>query len=454
MSKILLLSLLGAGLVPAQDTGMPATATVDFSDARQTIDGFGGAIAFYNGWVTAHPNKQEIYKAIFDPTDGLGISILRLQNLFRYQPSAKFDSDGAEFAAQANSVRGTPMTILMSSWSPPAAIKSNQAEGCPGTKNCTLSSKDGSIDYAGFANYWADSINAYRAAGVNPDFVSIQNEPDWIADYGSCKFNPTESTENGILYAGYDRALDAVYRQFQTLDAPPKLVGPEVLGIGYNVVQRYMQPLDDSHLAAVAHHLYHGGDEKHPDTFNASLAALQKAYSGKKRFETEYGRGSAFETAWIIQNSLTVEEASAYLYWSLVWPDDQQLIYIDFPWDRTRWKTERGWSYNDQYFAMKHFSYFIHPGFRRFAMTADHPALRVSAFVGPDQNRFVAVLINTSATETVTASLAAGDFTALPYSVYRTTFSSGERFVKIDAPTDGSAVTLGPQSVATVVIDR
>src|SRR5689334_15871392 len=74
--KALTLALLAAAAAFGQ--GTPATATIDVLDQKQVIQGFGGALAFYTGWLTAHPYKNEIYKALFDPADGLGIDILRL----------------------------------------------------------------------------------------------------------------------------------------------------------------------------------------------------------------------------------------------------------------------------------------------------------------------------------------------------------------------------------------
>ena len=444
------------GLVARLGAQTPAVAQVDTTNPRQVVQGFGGALAFYGNWLTAHPNKQDIYKALFDPVDGLGISWLRLQNNFRYQTDPAFDTDAAEFVKQANAARsGKPISILMSSWTPPASLKSNGAEGCPNTKNCTLAKVDGAYSYTGFANYWTDSIQAYRKLGVDPAYVSIQNEPDWIADYGSCQFNPTESVTNGVAYAGYDKALDAVYRGLQGLDKPPKLAGPETLGIGYNAVQRYMSALNPDQVDVLAHHLYHGGSETSPDTFDAVFDTLNKTYVGKPRFQTEFSRGSAFDTAWIIQNALTVEEATVYLYWGLAWPSATELVYLDFPWDKSKWTQDSGWKKNDSYYAMKHFSLYVQPGFQRYAMRVDHPALRVSAFLSPDLNRLVAVFVNTSTTETVAPALVADDYTTSTAQIFRSNFAGqDERFALVGGLDETGALSLPPQSVATVVIDR
>ena len=58
---------------------------------------------------------------------------------------------------------------------------------------CTLAKVNGGYNYAGFAQYWYDSLNAYAALGVRPDFISLQNEPDFTPNgYGGCRFDPAE----------------------------------------------------------------------------------------------------------------------------------------------------------------------------------------------------------------------------------------------------------------------
>jgi hypothetical protein len=88
----------------------PSTSTIDSTRTFQTIEGLGGAIAFYNGWVTAHPYKQEIYTNAFA---GLNLSMLRLGNWFRYQGTANFDPDAPEFVSRANLLLGHRVLVLM-----------------------------------------------------------------------------------------------------------------------------------------------------------------------------------------------------------------------------------------------------------------------------------------------------------------------------------------------------
>jgi hypothetical protein len=138
---------------------LPSSAAIDTTKTFQTIEGMGGAIAFYNGWVTAHPFKQEIYTNAFA---GLNLSMLRLGNWFRYQGTMNFDPDAPGFVANANSILGHPVPVFMSSWAPPAFLKSNGQVGNGGTLVFT----NGGFAYTNFANYWYDSLLAYRSNGV------------------------------------------------------------------------------------------------------------------------------------------------------------------------------------------------------------------------------------------------------------------------------------------------
>src|SRR5215471_10831854 len=101
-----------------------ATATIDTSKSYQTIEGLGGAIAFYEGWVTDHPYKMELYTNAFA---GLNLSMLRLGNWFRYTNGP--DTPAYDIVSNANRVMGHPVPVYMSSWAPPAFLKNNGQTG-------------------------------------------------------------------------------------------------------------------------------------------------------------------------------------------------------------------------------------------------------------------------------------------------------------------------------------
>lgn len=431
-----------------------ATASIDVSKTHQQIAGFGASEAFYEGWLTKNPHSKDIYDALFGPVNGLHTDFLRLQDHFRYKPDGSFAQDSVDIVQHANALRSSPMTIVMSSWSPPAVLKDNHDEKNGGT----LIRKNGKYDYADFAQYWHDSVVVYRALGIDPTYVSIQNEPDFTTDYESCRFNPTEAPFNNEAFAGYAQAVDAVYKSFQTLPSPPHLLGPETVGIGYGTEQAFTKAVNPQEIYAVTHHDYTGGDKAKPETYVPSFQAIHDENPGRLKFQTEYYTALGFDTALMIHYSLTVEEVSLYLYWPYAWPSKDgggTLLNVEDPGHPEKWVNPNGWSYTDGYYAMKQFSYFIHAGYRRVDASTSDDDIKLSAYLSPKSDKLVVVAINTSDKTESSIKLKLGSFGSGTSQVYRTTFpNSKEQFANLGALGADNVLTLPPHSVATVEISR
>lgn len=421
-----------------------ATVTIDSATTFQTIEGLGGATAFYNNWITAHPYKGEIYDHAFA---GLNLSMLRLGNWWRGTDGE--DTHTYEIVAAANESLGRPVPIMISSWSPPAYLKSNGEVGNGGT----LIQIEGEYAYSEFADYWYDSLQDYIANGVSPTWISIQNEPDWTAEYDSCRFNPTEAPWYGESYASYALALDAVYQRLEAdLPSPPKLLGPEVVGIGYNAIQNFAAAMNPDSFYGLAYHLYHGSTNGTPDGYIPAFQATTSLFPEKPAFMTEYGDFfDMIECANLIHNALTEGQVSGYNHWSLIWPGEIGLVEIEFPWDPGSWTNPKGYWLNPSYWSMKHFSYYITPGFRRVEAISSDPDVLVSAYLSPDDLRLVVVFINRSTSTPSTVTLDAGSFTYDYSSVYQTASSN---YFESLGPISGSQLTLPASSLTTVLLDK
>ena len=118
-------------------TSLDANVDVDLSERHQTLEGFGAAVAWYDNWLTEHPNKAEIYTTIFKD---LGLDLLRLRNRYRYQ--SEFAVESQEIVEQGSLSLGRDLTVLMSSWSPPPELKSNSLTDCTDQDSCTLLKDD------------------------------------------------------------------------------------------------------------------------------------------------------------------------------------------------------------------------------------------------------------------------------------------------------------------------
>ncbi len=460
---VLLVLLAGIGQATGQVwNGAYSTATVDITKTYQTIEGLGGAMAFYAGWLPAHPYKQEIYSNAFA---GLNLSMLRLGDWYRYQtPLAGFDSAATEIVSNGNRVLGHPVPVYMSSWSPPAFLKSNGQVGNGGTLIYT----NGSFAYTNFAQYWYDSIQAYQSNGVNLTWASLQNEPDWTASYDSCIFHPTEDTVNGTNYASYSKALDAVYQRLTNLPSPPKLLAPEPVHISYGDLSGYAATLNAKSFYGVAHHLYGDGGST-GDSFISALSSAANILPSKPHFMTEYGDvTNMIECANLIHNELVVEQVSGYNHWSLVWPGTTGgLIQIENPYaSQSTWTNappgtptqSHGWWYSPSYWSMKHFSYFINPGYVRVSATDNAGGVRSSAYLSPDKTRLVVVMINTNAGGSSPVALSYGTFGAAQSSVYQTagtnTVAGTNTFLSLGRLDSSNGVVLPPSSLTTIVLDR
>ena len=459
-----------ASVITVQAAATTAATTshvpVALTTPAQQIMGFGGSEAYYQNFITVNPNAPEIYTSLFDTTNGLGLTILRLQNVYRYSTAAGFDAATAALATGAQQAAGAnPLTLMMASWSPPANLKANgaTATSLSNDPQDTLAKVNGQYNYAGFAQYWSDSLAAYAAIGIVPNWISIQNEPDFTATgYDSCRFNPSEATYFGSNFAGYSQAFDAVYKQLQsTMKTPPKMVGPEIFGVDNNKGQAFAQALNPAEVYAFAHHNYHVSSYyPFPD---AGLPALQNyaatvpaVLPGVPRFETEYFDFPGFNTAWNIHNTLAIAGDNVYLFWALGWVgpanQDQGLLYLDNPYTPSAWTQPHGWAPNDAYYAMKHYSLLVRPGYTLYPLTVDNTNERVSSYLSPDKKTLVIVLLNTSASATDTVALDLSKLTTTSSAIYRSTFSGTERYASLGALPTGNTVTLGPQAVATVKI--
>jgi len=444
----------------AGNPGQPpsVTVTLDLTKTYQVIEGLGGAICFYNGWVTAHPYKLEIYTNAFA---GLNLSMLRLGNWFRYTNSP--DYSAYEIVSNATRVLGRPVPILMSSWAPPAFLKSNGQCGGGGT---LATNANGQFMYDEFGQYWYDALQAYRSNGVWPTWISIQNEPDWEADYDSCIFRPTEGVYNGTNYASYAKALEAVYKKITNLPSPPKILAPEVVHIRWNTLSNYCRTLNPNYFYGVAYHLYGDSIDGTIDGFIPSLRESTNYFPEKARFMTEYGVSNMVEAATLIHNCLTEGRVSGFNYWNLVWPGvDGGLIQIEFPWDRSRWTNappgtptqSRGYWLAPAYWAMKHYSYFVEPGSVRVGVTCTDTNVRATAFLTPGNVRLVVVLINRSSTATFILNFDSEPFPYVASAAYQTrtadvyTPGNTNRFVYLG--TAAQPLILPPESLTTLVFD-
>lgn len=378
------------------------------SAKRQTIEGIGAALAMYSGWIPSHPYKEEIYDTIFKST---GISLLRLGNWLQDTNSSL--KDDSSIVAELRR-RNPYAKVLISSWSPPNSLKANNNSNGNTSPN-SLKKVNGKFVYDQFGHWWKSSVRRYNAAGIRPDYITIQNEVNWNTDYWSCLFNPTEND----TIAAFQPALRAVRDSIAKLPSPPRILAPEVLGTAYDGVETYAKTMDTSTFYGWAFHFYGSGDFNNPPSFlsnpTASFTKLHETTKGKPRFMTEYCNLGGSEAtakilavpdtakewlnlAWIMQESFVNLELTGWVFWDLAWGNTGSMVGVYPGWDRSSWpaNSPHGFFVHRTLNALAQYSRFVRGGWTRVDASAKDTALKISAFVSPGNDTVSIVVVNPS----------------------------------------------------------
>ena len=396
-----------------------ASVTVNPSATAQKVTGFGGASVYYQSWIKNLPAADQ--EALFDTAfTGLNISLLRVGNWYQDEDATKLQDD-IDIVKAAKKRLGDHMKIQMSSWSAPASLKpSNSLNGQDGHSKSDKTLKKangdayGAYAYTDFANWWKKSLDAYTAAGIAPDYISLQNEPDMEATYEETLFEPKETSE----IAGYKEALNAVY---DAVKGKTKLLGPEPLGIGYSNFEKYAKELDANKLDGYAYHLYHAGDGNDnsgnnylsPENFRKPMKAIADVYGkgDKPIIMTEFcpmldepREKDMVGLAHIMQIGFTDGRLSGYIAWQLFWGYHSQMIGVcpgagwDLDGSGKYVCDETGFKIFPEYHAMRHYSKFVNPGASVIATSTAEANLQTVAFLSASGDSITTVLVNTGST--------------------------------------------------------
>lgn len=404
---------IGVELFSVKATSTPDITLVDGATRFQKLEGFGASGAFYINRLINNSHSAELADLLFRD---LNLDIFRIQNVYNHNNYVNLINDTASTIQLGETALGRPVKILTSAWTPSADLKSNGSQS--GATNATLASDSGGYRYSDYADWWADSLDYYHSNGIDADYISLQNEPNWYPDYNGCGFDPVETTN----FAGYNQAFDAVWQELairKGTAAMPKMLGPET--ISFNQLDEYIDNLYfPTRVFGYAHHYYQNNVGLDPDVLNTEMADFNAEHGYKPIFQTEYSVLNAntnsplirkLNLARLMHNALTIEQVSAYFYWALYWPGEQGLI--DLP-------DNSSFSITPEYYAFKHYSAFIEADWRRLDAASSEADIDISAYISPDESQVTIVIVNDdSGTENIDIA-----FTNLAISggaVYRST---------------------------------
>ncbi len=172
------------------------TIVVDPDRAYQRMDGFGASITDSSAAVLYRLTpaaREDTLRKLFDPERGIGVSFLRQPvgssdftaeaSHYTYDdvPAGEVDFALRHFSIGHDQARILPLlrrarqlnpdlTVMATPWSPPAWMK---------TTGSLIGGrlKDDPAIYQAYARYLVKFVQAYAAAGVPVDYLSVQNEP-------------------------------------------------------------------------------------------------------------------------------------------------------------------------------------------------------------------------------------------------------------------------------------
>ena len=377
----------GAVTVAANATGM---ASIDANVSQQNISGFGGAsILQWRGDLTSAQRQR-----LFSPTDGLGLSVLRV----------RIPNSAADFAAEKPTIEAAKSfgaKVIATAWSAPASMKTN------------ASIVGGKLKTTSYAEY-AAFLNSYVSAVGGVSAISPTNEPNITVDY-----------ESMLMTA--DEVADFVAAQGDNLGAP--VMAPEPFNMSQTYLNTYM-----ANTAANAKTTYLAGNiyGAIPTTFTP----------GKEIWMTEHYTNTNDGNDWIgaIGVGKEIHDCmnagySMYVWWYMSRYYGLISETADVP-------TKRG-------YVMAQYSKWVRPGYRKISATAS-PQSNVYVTAYKSGTKLVLVIINQNNTM-VAQPIGLAGFTATGFNRYYTDANSNLKESNFTIPGNNFSINLAPVSVTTLV---
>ncbi|MBK9290106.1 MAG: glucan endo-1,6-beta-glucosidase [Bacteroidetes bacterium] len=427
-----------AGLpIIGQHDGMWPLITVDTSIQMQTIDGYGAAMtgssAYLINRVLNATESQSLLEKLFDPEKGIGISFVRLTmgasdfSLSDYTyndlPAGHTDFQLQNFSLSKDTLDVIPVMqkvktiapdlfIMGSPWSAPAWMKTNGSlKGGKLRSDC----------YSVYADYFVRYVQAMQAKGISISHVTPQNEPLYFTAAYPCM--EMQSGEQLVFIR------DHLGPKFAQAGLSTKIINYDH---NWDNTTYSIQILNDPQAKAfTAGSAFHGyGGQV------SAMSAVHNAHPDRELHFTEISGGAwapdfSDNLMWYMRNifiGTALNWSRSALMWNLALdeyhgprnngcPNCRGVVTIN--------QSTRQITFNEEYYAIGHFSKFVRPG-----------AVRVSALWAQSLTNIEAVaFVNTDGSKALVISNYDNNFKTF-------TVRQGNKFFSCSIPS---------KSVATLV---
>jgi glucosylceramidase len=388
---------------------------VDETETYQTIEGFGAATtdsAMYLLNEVAQPAQlTQAMNNLFTyqgncavlTTCGIGLSFIRnpmgasdiARTVYSFDdnngqpdatnlPNFSIAHDQVDIIPLIQQAKGLnpQLKIMANPWSPPGWMKASNSMVSGSAQNYLLSSM-----YESFANYFVKYIQDYAAAGINIDYISLQNEPLYIPPSypGMCMpADPSATDCPGSQTDQMTALFTYVLPALSTAGLTTKVLVYDHNWDRPDYPQDVLMNESLSQIAGVAWHGYAGTP--------GAMTVIQNMFPGVGTYETEH---SGFITN-SDQSRLDFEEitqcmrnsARAYVKWSLALDENQgphtggcstctPIVTVN--------STSGNITYGTEFYTMGEFSKYVLPGANR-VYSSNALGIVTAAFVNPDNS--------------------------------------------------------------------
>ncbi|HWX23104.1 MAG TPA: carbohydrate binding domain-containing protein [Candidatus Binatia bacterium] len=353
----------------AGNAGTNGISTVNWTDVRQRIDGFGASSAWRSSW------NSSVADMFFSTNTGIGLSLLRT----RIAPGGTTVENSIMQMARDRGAR-----VWSTPWSPAASFKTANQNGVISVNGGGFSG-----DYRGYASQLAGYVvSMENTYGVSLYALSIQNEPDFnTTNYESCVWTAQQ-------FHDFVPVLSAALAASNV--SATKIIIPES-DVWSGDTNLYVTAMNDGSVAPLVSIIADHNYVQDNNTGDQLAPAPIPSY-GKAVWETEVSTADAFDGSitnamyWAnrIHAFLTVPQVNAWHFWwlSANGNDNQGLA------SSSDVLAKRG-------YVLGQYSRFVRPDYYHIGVVTNQGTALVSAFKEPISLRFAIVAIN-SATNAVT----------------------------------------------------
>ncbi len=291
------------GLTFTSDSQNAASSTIDVNEQQQfqQMDGFGAAVTNSSAWLMytrmSTNQRNNLMKHLFDPTNGIGISFVRIpmgasdfsvNGPYSYDdlPPGQTDPTLSKFSINHDTAYIIPilkqalalnpsLKFMANPWSPPAWMKTN------GSMFGTSHGHIGTLipaDYGPLAQYFVKFIQAYQAQGIPIYAITPQNEPGYAPDnYPGMFFSASD--ESNFIKNYLSPALNQA-------NLHPRLIPYDHNWDNPHYAKTLLgDPATNRDIAGISWHCYTGS--------STVMSAIHALYPTKDVYETECATGAS-----------------------------------------------------------------------------------------------------------------------------------------------------------------